>query len=337
MYQKKYSPEESLQRIKLMMKYDSSETLNENLIKVGVIKEQVGFGDIESVADDFNDYLTGDVETEDLTDIQNDLNTKIFGKRLKDGTCAMTKLLQYYEKISGNVSWRNFFTSTAVLAFGFSDWGRSGLIKDITNSEESGEAGFEDVKKELLDSIQKELDGFCKTQNATATPTTASTQTTGYTERQANVNKSFCSVKNGVISLPGAYVDKMKWEDYKTKYSVTDAEIDIAKKSCAGGSENSGKNRRGGSSYTACSGEYKRNCKSDVIKKVQACLGMPGKYQTGNFGPITQGYLQKLGKGFENGFKDADVDTICNKQTPTAPAPEISGEAPTVNFGSSDF
>ena len=62
---------------------------------------------------------------------------------------------------------------------------------------------------------------------------------------------------------------------------------------------------------------------------------MATKYQTGNFGPLTQGELKKLGKGFENGFKDADVNTICNKQTTAAP--EFSGEAPTVNFGSSDF
>ena len=46
---------------------------------------------------------------------------------------------------------------------------------------------------------------------------------------------------------------------------------------------------------------------------------MAGKYQTGNFGPITQAELKKLGKGFENGFKDADVDIICTKQ-PVKPA-----------------
>jgi len=39
MVQPKYSPQEALQKIKLMMKYDSSKTLNENKI---VIKEQTG-------------------------------------------------------------------------------------------------------------------------------------------------------------------------------------------------------------------------------------------------------------------------------------------------------
>lgn len=79
------------------------------------------------------------------------------------------------------------------------------------------------------------------------------------------------------------------------------------------------------SKYTPCPpNDYKRGCKSDVVRQVQVCLGMPPKYQTGNFGPITQGELKKLGKGFENGFTDADKDTICNKQPQVVVTP---GEA----------
>jgi hypothetical protein len=55
-----------------------------------------------------------------------------------------------------------------------------------------------------------------------------------------------------------------------------------------------------GSKYTKCSEELpiKQFCKNETIRKVQACLAMPANYQTGNFGPITQGYLE--GKG-QNG------------------------------------
>ena len=64
-----------------------------------------------------------------------------------------------------------------------------------------------------------------------------------------------------------------------------------------GGSGTSGTS---GSKYTKCSEELpiKQYCKNETIKKVQACLAMPSNYQTGNFGTITQGYLE--GKG-QNG------------------------------------
>jgi len=50
----------------------------------------------------------------------------------------------------------------------------------------------------------------------------------------------------------------------------------------------------GGSKYTECPEELpiKQYCKNETIRKVQACLKMPTRYQTGNFGPITQEYLE---------------------------------------------
>ena len=87
-----------------------------------------------------------------------------------------------------------------------------------------------------------------------------------------------------------------------------------------GGGGNSGGDNSGGGivsrRYHDCpTGPYTRGCRSEVVRKVQACLKQAPKHQTGNFGPITQGNLQKLGKGFENGFTDADVATICQTET----------------------
>jgi len=69
-------------------------------------------------------------------------------------------------------------------------------------------------------------------------------------------------------------------------------------------------------SYTECSGEYKKCCKSPVIEKVQGCLG--GLKPDGKFGPLTQSAL--VSAGYPNGFKDSDVDTICG--VTTAPEPD---------------
>jgi hypothetical protein len=74
------------------------------------------------------------------------------------------------------------------------------------------------------------------------------------------------------------------------------------------------------SPYKKCSGEYKKFCKSDVILKVQGCLGIE---PDGKFGSETQKALEK--KGYNSGFTDKDVDRICNKEV----APFIPGEIDT--------
>jgi hypothetical protein len=89
-----------------------------------------------------------------------------------------------------------------------------------------------------------------------------------------------------------------------------------------GGGKKSGGGTGGG--YKLCSGTYEKGCKSDVIAKVQGCLGL---VTDGKFGPKTLSALS--GKGFTT-FKDADVTKICEKTTTTV-EPEISGEEQRIN------
>ena len=51
-------------------------------------------------------------------------------------------------------------------------------------------------------------------------------------DRQKNINNIFCSVKNGTIINPGSQFNNTTWESWKTTYKPTDAEIEVAKKSC---------------------------------------------------------------------------------------------------------
>lgn len=47
--------------------------------------------------------------------------------------------------------------------------------------------------------------------------------------------------------------------------------------------------------YTECKGfPLTYGCKGDNVKKIQVCIGLPGKYQTGNYGPITMKALGGL-------------------------------------------
>lgn len=84
------------------------------------------------------------------------------------------------------------------------------------------------------------------------------------------------------------------------------------------------------SRFTDCTGTYSVGCKSEVIRKVQGCLGITADSL---FGSQTKNAVNsKIGK---TSFTDADVNTICGtvSQTPTTPAPvsepEEIGSTPT--------
>ena len=62
----------------------------------------------------------------------------------------------------------------------------------------------------------------------------------------------------------------------------------------------------------------KQGCFSEDIRRAQGCLGMPAKYQTGNFGTITQGYLNDKfpnNTNFRNSLTLEDIDVVCGKNT----------------------
>jgi len=146
MLQQKYSPQEALDRVKLMMKYDSSKTLNENK---KVIYEQISPSELSDVASDIHYLMQGDVESQDLEELMSLLSDKIFGKKTSDGTCAMNKIMSYYKK-SG------LFGTPGGGLLGSGD-----LMTDIVKSIEIGEPEFDDLKKDLIDKINKELSSFC--------------------------------------------------------------------------------------------------------------------------------------------------------------------------------
>jgi len=158
MVQPKYSPEEALQRVKLMMGYDTKKTLKENVEEIGVVlNEQETAGNTANIVRDITHYLMGDVQSSDLNNIQGIIDDKVIGKTFKDGTCLMSKVIEYFGR-GGNSRFSDNFTTLA----GFSGTGTD-LIKSIQATKEAGESEFEDVKKDLVDSINKELNGFCKT------------------------------------------------------------------------------------------------------------------------------------------------------------------------------
>jgi hypothetical protein len=72
------------------------------------------------------------------------------------------------------------------------------------------------------------------------------------------------------------------------------------------------------STYKPCANfDLTPGCKSDYVREVQLCLGLPQKYQTGNFGPITTKALSDAGYDGSKLTKDVylKITSNCNGST----------------------
>jgi hypothetical protein len=66
--------------------------------------------------------------------------------------------------------------------------------------------------------------------------------------------------------------------------------------------------------YHDCNGKelpHEFGCRSEQIKQVQICLGLPEKYQTGNFGPITKKAIEDKNVSLSNGLSQDVINQIC--------------------------
>lgn len=291
--------QEALKRALLMMNYDMKKTLTEN---VEVVSEQantneISAGDLADIVDDAVDILDRDVETSDMEDLIELMKTEIFGKKFK-GACAYDKFKKYY---ADNESWQGET---------FED--------QVESSGEYNEQEFEDVKQEMLDLIKKEKQ-FCKTLSYTTVTTTQKAST----QSKVNIDtKCLSSLKNLGDNKAGCPTFKINGQNYafcgngraNGPDGMQNWNCDGNKIVYKGKVIYSGVGGGSGSStqYTPCpaNGPYKQGCKSDVVKKIQGCLGVK---TTGNFGPLTQTALTKI--GYPSGFTSVDVENICKKGT----------------------
>jgi len=119
------------------------------------LNEQVNLSTASTAARDIKYNLTGDVKVSDLEKTQTVLNDRVFGQTMADGTCALKKVMDYFKSVK--------LTGWEALQTSWDDSGSLGdLLTAIRDSEESGSPEFEDIKNELINSINKELNGFCK-------------------------------------------------------------------------------------------------------------------------------------------------------------------------------
>ena len=138
----------------------------------------------------------------------------------------------------------------------------------------------------------KKWDDYVKTYKVLAneieTAKKSCPKTNNSQERQTNINKVYCGVKNGVITA-GGWKDK-KWDDYVKTYKVLANEIETAKKSCPK-TNNSPQNTQQIVTKT-----------SDITKQIQKLLGINPET-----GVMDSGLLQKINDKLNGGGTSAST------------------------------
>jgi hypothetical protein len=347
MVQPKYSPEEALQRIKLMMEYDSSKTLDENK---KVISEQLaapavagavtgaGLGAGAASAGLVSGTLTGSIAT------LPGLATSVGLALTPAGTAAATAATVGFGVVGGVVG-----LGLLPLAYWLvtKDTGANKVKKmfEMCSSEAAKiaklprklqDTDLRSITDDIEDAIVNDSYGF---QGGTDEEKLFG----AFKQLESGTASDFCALVKyyNSHSDSGDLFDDLDSDidaesEWKQIYRpirncVEDSLLTIKDEApvTGGGTGGTGTGGTGTGGYKSCSGTYSKGCKSDAIAKVQGCLGLT---TDGKFGPKTLAALSA--KGFTT-FKDADVTKICEKTT-TVTEPEISGEVQSIS-GNSDF
>jgi hypothetical protein len=338
MVQPKYSPQEALERIKLMMNYDSSKTLNENK---ETISEQLaapaaagavagaGLGAGAAATGLVSGSLTGSIAS--LPGLATSVGLALTPAGTIAGTAATVGFgviggavglgllpLAYWliTKDTGANKVKKMFemcsseaSKIAKLPRKLQDTDLRSISDDIEDAIINDSYGFRGgTDEEKLFGAFKQLEG------ATASDFCALVQ---YYNKNSDSGDLFDDLDSDIdaesewkqIFRPIRNCVEDSLLTIKDETVEVDCTVNPNQEKCKGGK----------SGYKDCSGTYSFGCKSEAIRKVQGCLG--GLTTDGKFGPNTQKALKA--KGFDS-FTDADVDKICGKTTEEDP--EISGE-----------
>jgi len=288
MKQPKYSPQEALERIKLMMEYDSSKTLDENKQTINEVAPLIAA----------IPWLTSAVAS------------KIgIGALVTGGIGAWI-----YNTQGGGDS----FTKTKLFFAGCSK-----NMKDLKPTVSKSEY------REAADSIYNAIEGF-----GTRKDDIKSALNSMPTVADLCALNSWYSTQYGDLyddldsDIDGSDFTKYVWSAIAPK--IADAEDDLSKIKTDGGKTGGAKTggaKTGGAkktgTFTTCTENMpiKYGCKNETIKKVQVCLGLPMKYQTGNFGPITKQALIDKGQNGDQ-IDSGTIIAVCKSDTPKEVTPK---------------
>ena len=307
MVQPKYSPEEALEKMKLMMKYDSSKTLNENK---QMISEQPSPGAVGATT-----------------------AGAISGGLAAGGTAAAVAAAKGLTGVAALTAGGGALLTAPILlpaaAAAAAAYGLYKLVNWMANKD-TGKEGFAQVisvckapgvvklvpkmSKSEIRTLAYEIEDA---KGAWNDDEDAIVSTLQKVESIADLCALDKKVTGGLLKFLDDLTDSPdEWKMFTRPLAgmIEDTEIVLTPEDQE---KNKKKTGGGGGGYTPCTGTYQKGCKSDIIAKVQGCLGL---VTDGKFGPKTQAALSS--KGFTT-FTDADVTKICSTTITTTPKDEF--------------
>lgn len=343
MIQPKYSPQEALERVKLMMSYDMSKTLNENKVENGLLEEQyvapAAAGAGLGAATGAGLAAAGALGTAGVplpaiagaTAIAASQGTGLVGAlgslgvgvtaagAIVGGAAGLALLPLVYwfvTKDTGANKVKKMFemcssesAKIAKLPRKLQDTDLRSITDDIEDAIVNDSYGFQGGTDEekLFGSFKKLESGtasdFCalvKYYNAHSDSGDLWDDLDSDIDSESEWKQIYRPIRNCVEDSLLTIKDE----------TLKDCKQDPSQPKCKGG-----KTPRK-STYRPCSGTYSYGCKSNVIAKVQGCLGL---VTDGKFGKKTKAAL--AGKGFSK-FTDSDVNKICTVQQQVKPQPD---------------
>lgn len=256
MIQPKYSPEEALERIKLMMNYDTSKTLNENK---EFIKQPLNEAGPLALLAAIPAVVWG--WTAVGAAVTSAIGTWMYN--VQGGGDSFSKTQSFFAGCSTN-------------------------IKDLkpTVSKEEYRAAADSIYN-AIEGFGTDLDAIKSALNSMPTVADLCALNSWYSTQYGDLYDDLDS------DIDGTDFTKYVWSAIAPKVAdaVDELETAIEEEETDGGTDGGTGGGTGG--YKDCSGTYSYGCKSSVIAKVQGCLG--GLVQDGKFGPKTQAALKAKG------------------------------------------
>ena len=326
------NPNDVVKRALLMMKYDSSQTLTENK---QVIFEQEGCSNsiskeefLELAKETIEEMVDMDtafvrmVNQLDSAQLVYDNINRIskynvydnLDNTCKNGIDELKRNFKYYFKWYGFKAGNIFSTNTLI---GTLREFRDGYYSDVPEAKRYINAAIRIVEN------PPKVGGDSK-KNLTNDEKLNKAKACGHNSWEEYKNSKWSCTKKNLTN--DEKLNKAKacghnsWDAYKK------ANWSCTKKQGGGGQ------RRYRSQFKECSGTYSVGCKSEVIRKVQGCLGIT---TDGLFGSRTKNAINaKIGK---TSFTDADVNTICGTTVQTTIPVQEPEEINTSTTNINDF
>lgn len=342
MVQPKYSPEEALQRIKLFMKYDSKKTLNEN-------KEQINeLNDTGKVA--VGAGLTGagtgaaiggtalSSAAAGAAPVTSALGASAYAAQsvgyalgASSATAASTIGAAAIGGLAGLALvplayWLITKDTNSTKVKKFFEMCSSEAAKIAKLQRKIDDKTIRDMSDNINDAVNYSTLGFMA-------GTDEEKLFAQFRKIQDGTASDFCALVNQYNKNYGDLYDDLdsdidsndEWNQIfrPLRNCVEDSLLKLAdetEKDCKTNpkQEKCKKVRKAtGGGYKPCTGFYQKGCKSDVIAKVQGCLG--GLATDGKFGPKTEAKLKEKFPEFAGGFRDSEIVKICKTVTVEKP------------------